>query len=241
MIKTSFERLDKTIASQTDLSRKQVQRLAKSGALTVNAKTVFNTSTKVDTVNDSIAIHGKEIDVKKHLYIMMNKPKGVLSAARDKKAKTVVDLVPSELKRKNLFPAGRLDKDTTGFILITNDGDFAHRVLSPKNQIEKTYEALLLKEITQADVKAFENGIVMRDNTCFLPAELIPLGDKRVFIKIREGKYHQVKRMFKVRDNEVLELKRTAIGALALDNSLESGECRELDEREIDLMLKKTL
>ncbi|NLB36226.1 MAG: rRNA pseudouridine synthase [Clostridiales bacterium] len=232
-----LERLDKIIASQGEYSRRQAKRLARESLIAVNGKTVKDISFKADTKADIITVCGKELVYKEYVYIMMNKPKGVLSTCRDKKAKTVIDLLPQELRRKKLFPAGRLDKDTTGFVLITDDGDFAHRILSPTSRIMKTYETLLSKRLTSEDIDAFHRGITLEDGTKCQPANVIPLEGTRVVIKICEGRYHQIKRMVAACGNEVLELKRTAIGSLTLDSSLAPGECRELTEAQVDKIL----
>ncbi|MEE0982349.1 MAG: 16S rRNA pseudouridine(516) synthase, partial [Acutalibacteraceae bacterium] len=177
--------------------------------------------------------------VEKFVYLMLNKPKGVVSATNDRSQKTVVDLVPDELKKRNLFPAGRLDMTTTGFVLITDDGDFAHRILSPKNHIEKTYEARLAESVTEEQLRMVADGIVLKDGTECLPAKLKILegGDNPlVEIKICEGKYHQIKRMFAAAGNGVIELKRTKMGNLSLDEDLAEGECRRLNEAEVALI-----
>ena len=231
-----LERLDKIIASQCEYSRKEVRQLAREGQISVNGKAVKDSAIHADADTDKITVCGKELIFKKYVYIMMNKPKGVLSASSDKRGKTVIDLLPQELKRKNLFPAGRLDKDTTGFILITNNGDLAHRILSPSNHIKKTYEALLSKRVTSEDIEAFAQGIVLEDGIKCRPAEVVPLEGLRVIIKICEGRFHQIKRMAAVRGNEVIELKRLAIGSLELDSSLAQGECRELTQAEVNMI-----
>lgn len=227
------ERLDKLIASQKSMSRKEVHKAMKDGAVKVNSEVVKDPSVQVDGDSDEILLFGKPLKVKRFVYIMMDKPKGVLSAANDKKVKTVVDLLPEELKRRNLFPAGRLDKDTTGFILITDDGDFAHRILAPKSHIEKTYEALLSRSVTNEDIKAFSDGITLEDGTQLMPAKLCALDSCRAQIKICEGKFHQIKRMFAATGNEVLELRRTAMGALELDETLSEGAAREITSDEL--------
>ena len=165
---------------------------------------------------------------------MMNKPKGVISASEDKSVPTVVDLVPDELKRSGLFPAGRLDSDTTGFVLITDDGDFAHRILSPKKHVEKTYHALLERPLSESDIKSFADGIELKDGTLCLESKLRSLGGSMAEVIIHEGKYHQVKRMFAAVGNKVLELRRVKIGGLSLDESLKEGECREITSDELD-------
>ena len=168
---------------------------------------------------------------------MLNKPSGVLSAAKDPDCPTVVDLLPPELSRRGLFPAGRLDKDTTGLLIITDDGDFAHRMLAPKSHVYKTYEAVLVQPVTPEDIEAFAQGVTLGDGTECLNAVLEPLEGTRVRVKIREGKYHQVKRMFAARGNAVLALKRTHIGSVALDIALPEGGCREMTPDELQKIL----
>jgi 16S rRNA pseudouridine516 synthase len=173
---------------------------------------------------------------------MLNKPTGVVSATNDKRDKTVVDILPEEYKRKNLFPAGRLDKDTTGFCLVTDDGDFAHRILSPAKHVTKTYIAVLSDSIDyELGKKAFLDGVVLEDGTVLLSAILIQLeaGDKPVYkVVIKEGKYHQVRRMFASLGSHVEQLKRIAIGGLMLDEALEEGEARLLTEKELESIVE---
>ncbi len=191
---------------------------------------------------DRLTVSGREIEYNKYVYIMMNKPKGVISSTDGSKTgeKTVLDILPQEFRRRGLFPAGRLDKDTTGFVLITDDGEFAHNILSPRKHIEKTYAAILDKPFTPADVKAFEDGLEIGSERCF-PARLSPLsGDcKEAQVVISQGMFHQVKRMFAARGLTVLELKRIKMGALELDPLLGEGECRFIKNDEIALISDK--
>lgn len=227
-------RLDKTIASQGEYSRKEVKNLLRKGLVQVNGITAKDPAMQVDPESAAIVVNGVPLQYQEHVYLMLNKPKGVVSATEDRNQKTVLDLVPEELFRPGLFPAGRLDGDTTGFILLTDDGAFAHRILSPKNHIQKTYVALLEHEISAEDREAFSKGILLKDGAECLPAELTVLEGNVVQIKICEGKYHQIKRMFAARGNRVLELMRTHMGQLELDPSLEEGECRPLTEAELE-------
>ena len=167
-----MERLDKILASQGTLSRRDVKEIIKKGRVTLNGAVVGDSAVKVDLNTDTVAIDGEKITLKKHIYIMMNKPQGVISASDSEDDETVVDLVPDELFRKGLFPAGRLDKDTTGFVLITDDGDFAHKILSPKNHIFKTYLARLQHELTQNDIETLEKGITLADGTTLKEAKV---------------------------------------------------------------------
>lgn len=236
------ERLDKLIASQGKLSRSDVKKMVKSGRVTVDGAVVKSADIKVDADKSVISVDGKALNYKKNIYIMLNKPQGVISASNDKTQKTVVDLVPPELYRDGLFPAGRLDGDTVGFVLITDDGDFAHRILSPKNHIMKTYHATLRSPLTEEDIAAFKNGIELSDGTLCLEAEvrMLEKTDEPIAeVKICEGKYHQVKRMFAALGNKVLYLKRVRMGGLDLDESLEEGQCREITAEELLLLSEK--
>ncbi len=231
-----MERLDKIIASQGKYSRSEVKKLVKAGLVKVNGAVVKSSDIKCDVNSDEIIIDGVSLNYKKHIYIMLNKPKGVISATQDASQKTVLDLVPTELKRSGLFPAGRLDADTTGFVLITDDGDFAHRILSPKNHIMKTYHATLQRPLTDEDVVKFKEGLTLGDGTKCLEAyvRMLPGGTNVAEVIICEGKYHQVKRMFASLGNKVLELRRVKMGALPLDEKLPEGECRELTDEEVE-------
>lgn len=229
------ERLDKVLVSQNVGSRKEIAAMAKKGRIAVNGEIVKKSDIKVAPEQDVITVDGKVLNFQRYVYYMMHKPGGVLSAARDTRAETVVDLLPPELARRNLFPAGRLDKDTEGLLILTDDGDFAHRMLSPKKQIFKEYHAVLDKPIGQVDIEAFEKGLELNDMTC-LPAKLKILEDgpeQLVSVEICEGKFHQVKRMFASRGSTVMYLKRVRIGALHLDETLPKGETRPLTEAEL--------
>ena len=228
------ERLDKILASQNIGSRKDVGLLIRKGAITVNGIVVKKSDTKADGEKDEICIHGVPLQFKRHLYLMMNKPAGVLSAARDSRMPTVLDLLPKAYQRRGLFPAGRLDRDTEGLLIITDDGDFAHKMLSPKNNIYKVYQAKLNIPVADKDIAAFKTGITIGDLHC-LPARLERLekdGDPWAQVTICEGKFHQVKRMFLACGKQVEYLERIKIGNLALDTDLHRGEVRELTEQE---------
>ena len=235
------ERLDKLIASQGLLSRSDVKSMVKKGEVTVNGIVVKDSSLKV-SYEDDIKIKGERLLQTEFIYIMLNKPKGVVSASEDKRDKTVVDILPDELKRKNLFPAGRLDKDTTGFSLITDDGEFAHRILSPARHVDKTYIATVSDKINFENAKrAFADGVVLGDGTVLLSAQLQLIEEKenQIFkVVIKEGKYHQIKRMFASLGTSVIELKRVAIGGLELDPELQEGEARIITQNELNLIEK---
>ena len=236
-----MDRIDKIIASQGKYSRSEVKKLVKSGRVTLDGRVLRSGDEKADPDVNVIAIDGKAIGYKKHLYIMLNKPQGVVSATDDRDHETVMDLVKGDYPKRNLFPAGRLDGDTVGFVLITDDGDFAHKILSPKNHIMKTYHATLQRELTQEDIDAFRNGIELRDGTLCLEAEVTPIDSDvpMAQVKICEGKYHQVKRMFAALGNKVLYLKRVKMGELSLDESLKEGQCREITPEELKLIKQK--
>ena len=235
-----MERLDKIIASQGKYSRSEVKKLVKAGRVTLDGTVVKSSDVKADEGAD-IRIDGVSLNYKKYIYIMLNKPQGVISATEDRKQKTVLDLVPKELFRNGLFPAGRLDGDTTGFVLITDDGDFAHRILSPKNHIMKTYHATLRDPLSEEDIVRFREGLTLGDGTECLEAHVrvIERGERTIAeIKICEGKYHQVKRMFASIGNKVVALRRVKMGELELDAALPEGKCREITAEEFELLLK---
>ena len=236
-----MERLDKILASQGTLSRRDVKEIIKKGRVTLNGKVISDSAVKVDLNVDEVKIDGEKVTLKKHIYIMMNKPQGVISASDSNNDETVVDLVPDELFRKGLFPAGRLDKDTTGFVLITDDGDFAHKILSPKNHIFKTYLARLEHELSENDIETLEKGITLQDGTTLKESKVQVVEQSKtplVKIMICEGKYHQVKRMFAATGNKVVALHRSKMGELSLDESLKPGECREITPEELLKMQK---
>ncbi len=232
-----MERIDKIVSTSLNISRNDARALIKSGKIEADGVVVRNTKQRFDTDSHSFVYDGQALSYNEFVYIMMNKPKGIISAAKGGKDKTVIDILPESMRRKNLFPAGRLDKDTTGFILITDDGDFAHRILSPKNHIPKTYQAVLNKPIDETVISEFENGIMLEDNEC-MPASLRPLDNSNLLVEIviKQGMYHQIKRMFLKFGITVLELKRIKMGGLLLDNVLGYGECRYLNVKEIELI-----
>lgn len=229
-----MNRLDKIVSLALNITRSEAKQMIKSGRISVGETVVRDSSVKTDVA--LIKADGKEIVYKEHIYIMMNKPVGVISASEDLRQKTVIDILPEKFKRKNLFPAGRLDKDTTGFMLITDDGDFAHSILSPKHHISKTYEVTLDAPVPENLVSEFKKGVRLYDGTLCIRAELILHGkdENTCTVILKEGKYHQIKRMFGVYDLGVTALHRKAMGKLELDKSLKPGECRELTDKEIE-------
>lgn len=230
-----MERIDKIISVASGVSRSDARALIKKGLVSVNGAVVKNIGLKADEKNDIICSRGEKLCYSKFVYIMMNKPQGVISASEGGSEKTVVDILPDHMKRKNLFPAGRLDKDTTGFVLITDDGDFAHRILSPKNHIPKTYIAELDKPFDDTVISAFEQGVELKEDLC-MPAEICCVdGDHtKALVTIKQGMYHQIKRMFKKFGITVLGLKRIKMGGLELDEVLKLGECRYITPDELE-------
>ncbi len=237
-----MERIDKIISTELNIARTGARELIKSGKVFLNGVPVKSASLKINEESDILNIGGKEIRFRKYVYIMMNKPEGVISSTDGRKTaeKTVIDILPDEMKRKNLFPAGRLDKNTTGFVLITDDGSFAHRILSPKSHIPKTYIAGLDKPFDDIVLKAFQSGMTIGSDVC-MPAVLEAVnGDfKTARVVIKQGMYHQIKRMFKSFGIEVLSLKRIKMGKLCLDEALAPGACRFIDKKELEMILSE--
>ncbi len=233
-----MERIDKVISSQSNFSRKEVRKMILKKRVTVDGKIVDKYDTKIDQSRVVIAIDGKDIDLKKNIYLILNKPKGYISATEDKSQRTVLELVPEEFKERELFPAGRLDKDTTGLMLITNDGVMAHNILSPRKHIKKIYEVTIDVDMTEEMVKGFKRGIKLSDAEC-KSAELNITGKSLGIVTIREGRYHQIKRMFGCYGAKVLELNRIGMGNLNLPKELKLGECRELTENELERLQEK--
>lgn len=240
MDKQKLERLDKILSQSGYGSRKDVKKMIKQGQVSVNGQLTKDAGTQVDPAADVIKVSGEQVLFQENIYIMMNKPDGVLSSTRDGMTETVIDLLAGEFSHRNLFPVGRLDKDTEGLILLTDNGKLAHRLLSPKNQVAKVYYVEVEGHLEDEDVAVFRSGIELDDFTT-LPAtlEIIETGDvSKAFVTICEGKFHQIKRMMKAIDKEVLYLKRLSLGPLKLDPSLESGQWRELTEDEIQSLLE---
>lgn len=227
-------RLDKFISSQLNISRKDARAAILRGRAAVDGTTVRAADFKIDENADSVTFDGQALSYKKHIYIIMNKPRGVLSASDDKRQPTVIDIIPEKLRRNGLFPVGRLDKDTTGLLIITDDGDFAHRVLSPKKEIFKTYIAVLDGEITPDMPEKFLNGIVLADGTKCRRAFLKRVDKNTAEIKICEGKFHQIKRMFGTVGLGVNALERTAVGNFYLPEDLPQGACSETDSEALE-------
>lgn len=218
------------------MSRKDAKTAVSHGKVTVNGAVVKLSDHKVSE-SDEIFLGGNKISKNKHIYIVLNKPQGYVSATEDESQHTVLELVPPELFRKGLFPAGRLDKDTTGLMIITDDGDFAHRILSPKKHVRKSYAVTLDIPVTAEMKEAFEKGVALSDGVC-KPAGLASGGKYDCTVTLFEGRYHQIKRMFGCFGAKVTALKRISIGGFSLPENLPEGQCRELDESELDLIEK---
>ena len=232
-------RLDKILSTQLNISRTDAKQMIKKGRVSVNGIPAKSGDVKVADA-DIVAVDGNEISYSRFVYIMMNKPKGVISASDGKGEKTVVDLVPSDMQRRGLFPAGRLDKDTTGFVLLTDDGEFAHSILAPSRHIDKTYVVTLDKPVTPEALADFRSGMELNGEKLLqADAETISEDATVCRVVLRQGLYHQIKRMFKKHGLTVLELKRVKMGNLPLDDSLLPGECRYLSQKELDLICSR--
>ena len=229
-------RLDKFLADMGVGTRSEVKKYIKQGKITVDDVVVKSPETKVDEVNQRISFQGESVAYTSYEYYMLNKPAGVVSATTDAKDKTVIDLIDSK-KRKDLFPVGRLDKDTEGLLLITNDGDLAHQLLSPKKHVDKLYYAKIDGVVTADDVVRFEEGVDIGNGEFTKPAKLKILHSapiSEIELTIQEGKFHQVKRMFEAVDKKVIYLKRLSMGSLVLDESLKLGEYRTITKEELE-------
>ncbi len=226
-------RLDKFLSENTAFSRSEIRTAIRRGNVTVDGIKVTNFSYKIDEIKSVVSLSDEVIKCEKFVYFLLNKPKGIISASNDKSRKTVVDLVPSEYKHYNLFPVGRLDRDTTGLLLITNDGDFAHRVILPKNKIEKSYLVSLDGEIDTRIINEFKKGVVLADGTSCLPAVVEVIDTRTARVVLTEGKYHQIKRMFGVFGFGVNELHRERMGLLTIPDGLNVGECIKLDSETV--------
>ena len=227
-----MERLDKLLAATGKWSRKEAKALIKSGRVRVEDRLPKGPEDKVEE-GTLVTVDGKPIFTEKYVYLMLHKPAGVISATQDAKEKTVLDLLPKDLRRKDLFPVGRLDKDTEGLLLLTNDGPLAHELLAPGRHVDKVYYTKVDGVLDQDDVTAFEQGIVLGDGTECLPAGLDLISSEEALVTLREGKYHQVKRMLASRGKPVVYLKRLGMGNLKLDPALPAGAWRPLTPEEL--------
>lgn len=238
--KNTAVRLDRFLSSQMGISRNGAKELIKKRLVTVNGAPAKLYDMKIRPESDAVAAEGREIIYRKHIYIMMNKPRGVVCSTRDGASRTVLELLPPELCREGVFPAGRLDKDTEGFVFLTDDGELAHNILSPKKHVEKLYFARLEKPAEEGWISRFAEGLEIDGGDVCLPAALEILDDPHeVYITIREGMYHQIKRMAEALGNKIVYLKRLRIGGLDLDENLVLGECREMLHKEVEKIYAK--
>jgi 16S rRNA pseudouridine516 synthase len=235
-----MERLDKILGNLGYGSRKEIKQAARKGIIEVNGVIVKDSGVQVDPEVDKIFINGEQIFYRKYIYLMMNKPDGVISATFDNRDETVIDLLEVEHQVFEPFPIGRLDKDTVGLLLLTNDGDLNHRLISPKWKVDKVYYAKIDAKVTEKDIKKFKEGITLDDGYTCKEAilEIIKAQDEEseIMLTIQEGKFHQVKRMFEALNKNVTYLKRMEFGTLKLDEDLEEGEYRELTEEEVEIL-----
>ena len=235
-----MERADKILSGTGRWSRKECGELIRAGRVTADGNLVLRREDKYPS-GTLFRVDGEAVSTETFTYLMLHKPAGVVSATDDPREATVLSLLPQHLRRVGLFPAGRLDKDTVGFVLITDDGEFAHEILSPKKHVEKRYFAVLEKPVSEREAELFASGMKIDGGDVCLPAELEITDDPcRVFITLREGMYHQIKRMAEASDNKILYLKRVSIGELELDENLAEGQCREILHKEIEKIYAKT-
>ncbi|MBU5488185.1 rRNA pseudouridine synthase [Clostridium sp. MSJ-8] len=237
-----MERLDKVISNLGYGSRKEVKAMARKGLIQVDGETIKDSSMLVDPEEANIVVNGEEIFYREYIYLLMNKPDGVISATYDSREETVIDLLEVEHQVFEPFPVGRLDKDTVGLLLLTNDGELNHRLISPKYHVDKVYYAKIDKKVTEDDVIKFKKGITIDDGYTCKEAllKILSASDEgsEIELTIQEGKFHQVKRMFEAVGKKVTYLKRISFGGITLDEDLEEGEYRELTQEELDLLYK---
>lgn len=232
-----MERLDKLLASTGRWSRGEVKRLVREGRVLTDGRIAASAEEKYDPEAVALAVDGEAVRLRRNVYIMLHKPAGVLSATEDGRGRTVLDLLPPEYKKRGLFPVGRLDKDTEGLLLLTDDGQLAHDLLSPKKHVDKVYLARVTGKLDVSDRAAFAAGVTLGDGLRCLPAGLTILSagaESEALVTIREGKFHQIKRMLAARGKPVAYLKRLSMGALTLDEALAPGAWRELSEAELE-------
>jgi len=260
----ALERIDKIVASLGIGTRKEVKKLCRAGLITVNGVPVKDSSEKLDPEVDELAVDGQVLKYRKYIYVMLHKPAGIISATEDYQHRTVIDILPEEYQVFEPFPVGRLDKDTEGLLILTNDGQFAHRILSPKKHVDKVYYVEVNRSLTEAAFQRLEQGVTLEDGYVTMPAKVAampnemtttkttevnanyvevipeqpisPYTKQRFLLTIQEGKFHQVKRMVEAVQSEVVYLKRIAMGSLSLDPQLAPGDCRELTDGELENM-----
>lgn len=230
-----MERLDKVLSSGGVFSRSVCKKAVKERRIKVNGITVKSADQKIDVTADEITVDDKRVTVSKFVYIMLNKPQGVVSAGENERDKTVIDILPESLKRAGLFPAGRLDKDTVGLIIITNDGVSAHKRLSPKNHAEKVYYFETAYPFSDSEAEELSGGVTLKDGFKTAPLKIARISERSGEITLTEGKYHEIKRLFGYTGNKITYLKRISFAGIKLDESLAEGEARMLTEEEIKL------
>lgn len=228
-------RIDKYLSNSTPYSRKELKIFFKKGQVRLNGEVITNIGTHIDEDTAVVSLAGEVIKYRRFTYLMLNKPAGYISATFDKRLPVVTDLVPEEYRHIELFPVGRLDIDTVGLLILTNDGDMAHRLLVPKSHVPKTYFVRSREELTDSAMSNFQDGVDLGDFVT-IGAKVQRLAPKEALLTIYEGKYHQVKRMYEAVDNEVVYLKRMSMGALFLDETLAEGEMRPLSDDEVKLL-----
>lgn len=235
-----MERLDKVLGNLGYGSRKEIKASCKNGEVVVDGEIIKDSATKIDPETAVIEVNGERVMYRKYVYLLLNKPAGVVSATFDNYDETVIDLLDPEYQVFEPFPVGRLDKDTVGFLLLTNDGALNHKLISPKNHVDKVYYAEIDKPVDEKDIASFRKGIVIDDGYKCMPGNLEIISStedgSEVLVTIQEGKFHQVKKMFEALDKSVVYLKRVKFGPMELDETLEEGEYRELTQEEIDIL-----
>ena len=233
-----MERLDKIIANRGLASRREVKDLVRQGRVLVDGVPASAPDVKVSAEAAAITVDGVLVSGERYTYLLLHKPAGVLTATEDKRQPTVLDLIPEELRRRDLAPVGRLDKDTEGLLLLTDDGELTHRLLSPRYHVDKVYYAQVDGIPDSSDAAAFAEGLLLGDGLQCLPARLEPLGGDTCLVTLREGKFHQVKRMLASRGKPVRYLKRLSMGPLCLEDTLAPGQCRKLRPEELAAVRK---
>ncbi|MBO7214103.1 MAG: 16S rRNA pseudouridine(516) synthase [Clostridia bacterium] len=233
-----MQRLDKAFSSCKLFSRTEIAKVLKQRRVCVNEVVVTKPDFKVDLAVDKITLDGNIVSFNKYAYIMLNKPYGVVSSTDDGRDTTVIDILPSEFKRDGLFPVGRLDKDTVGLVILTDDGASAHKRLSPKTHAEKVYYFEVADEVLVDTAKEIEQGVLLKDGYTTKPCRVKLISSKSGEITLTEGKYHEIKRIFGAKGNKITFLKRIEFAGIKLDDSLGAGECRYLTESEIELFTK---
>ena len=231
-------RLDRFVAETTEMTRSVASKAIRGGQVSVNNTIVRSPEMKIDEDADVVLVGGKECLYHRFRYLMLDKPTGVITASRDRRQETVLDLIPAELRRLGLFPVGRLDKDTSGLLFLTNDGEFAHRIISPRYAVSKVYYATVALTLSADAQEQFKQGIKLADGTQCLPAELELLEHNACRVTVQEGKYHQVRRMLAAVGSPVVTLRRLSVGGVEMDPAVGAGGWRDLDEQELCILFK---